>query len=158
MEEVQGASVDALLPNQRQEEDGAGLAQLALRRPTVAKYEMKFSRLLHCVPFRRAGRRGQRPAFFERGCDRRFSGLCNPLTSKTYRVGGGSRAHCGERPRQMFRRGERPWIKARVRGPRLRVRARRTLGGRRSTLGASSEDAARQRSEEVLTIARPPRV
>nr|CAD1839618.1 unnamed protein product [Ananas comosus var. bracteatus] len=156
LDEVQGASFGALLPDQRQEEDGARLAKLVPGDRTVAEYEREFSRLLHCVPFvvrddedkARIFERGLRPSTF------RFVQSSN---LQTYRevVDRALIVESGAADVQEQREAR---DKGRPRGLRLRVRARRTLGGRRNIRGASSVDAAQQRIEEDLIGAGLPRV
>nr|CAD1843950.1 unnamed protein product [Ananas comosus var. bracteatus] len=58
-----GASVCALLPDQRQEEDGAGLAQLAPRRSDCSRVREGVFSASTLRAFRHAGRREQGPHF-----------------------------------------------------------------------------------------------
>nr|CAD1830170.1 unnamed protein product [Ananas comosus var. bracteatus] len=72
LEDVQGASVGALLPTSVERKMEQDLRNLRQEEWTVAEYEREFSRLLHCVPFvvwddedkARIFERGLRPSIF----------------------------------------------------------------------------------------------
>nr|CAD1839628.1 unnamed protein product [Ananas comosus var. bracteatus] len=146
LDEVQGASSGALLPTSVKRKMELHLRSLRQGDRTVAEYEREFSRLLHCVPFivrddedkARIFERGLRPSIF-----RFVQSLTSKPTGRWWIARSLWRA-----ARRMSRNSERLETKGRPRGLRLRVRARRTLGGRRSILGASSVDATQQRIEE----------
>nr|CAD1821705.1 unnamed protein product [Ananas comosus var. bracteatus] len=118
------------------------------------EYEREFSRLLHCVPF--VVRDDEDKArIFERGFRPSIYRLVQSSNLQTYRdmvnrvlIMESGAADLQERLEGLD--------KGKGKSPRLRVRARRTLGGRRDTrgAGASCEDVARLLSMEDQTVNR----
>lgn len=117
----------------------------------VAEYEWEFSRLLRCVPF--VVRDDEDKAcIFEMGLRLSIFRFVQSSNLQTYR----EVVNCAlilEKDAEALQERRKSFDKGKEKRLAAEVVARRTLGGRRSTRGASLENVALLRSEEDLIVA-----